>query len=243
MTAIRSDIASASSWSCVTYTNVMPTSRWIRLSSTCICLRSFRSSAPSGSSSSSTDGRLTSARASATRWRWPPESSPGRGGRALVERDQLERLRHALLDLRLRRPCAAQPEGDVLAHVEMLEQRVGLEHRVDVAAIRRDLGDVLAVEADRARRSAARSPRSAAASSSCRSPTGRAARRTRRCAILQRHLVDRGEAAEALRHALELDRQSPVPADARRVIVLLPVSTARPLSRRPSRRGSTTASR
>ena len=48
-----------------------------RLSSTCIAVRSLRSSAASGSSSSSTVGRLTSARASATRCRWPPESCVG----------------------------------------------------------------------------------------------------------------------------------------------------------------------
>jgi hypothetical protein len=55
----------------------MPTSRWIDLSSICISWRSFRSSAPSGSSSRSTFGRFTIARASATRWRWPPESCDG----------------------------------------------------------------------------------------------------------------------------------------------------------------------
>ena len=44
------------------------------ISSSCIALRSFRSSAPSGSSSRSTAGWLTSARASATRCCWPPES-------------------------------------------------------------------------------------------------------------------------------------------------------------------------
>ncbi len=37
--------------------NVMPTSCWMRLSSTCICLRSLRSSAPSGSSRRRTAGR------------------------------------------------------------------------------------------------------------------------------------------------------------------------------------------
>ena len=47
MTAIVSAIVIASSWSCVTWTNVMPTSCWIRFSSSCICLRSFRSRAPS----------------------------------------------------------------------------------------------------------------------------------------------------------------------------------------------------
>ena len=53
-TAMRSDIVNASSWSCVTKTKVIPTCRCSCLSSTCICSRSLRSSAPSGSSSSST---------------------------------------------------------------------------------------------------------------------------------------------------------------------------------------------
>ena len=56
MTAIVSAIVMASSWSCVTCTNVMPTSCWMRLSSICSCLRRRRSSAPSGSSSSSARG-------------------------------------------------------------------------------------------------------------------------------------------------------------------------------------------
>ena len=47
------------------------------LESSCICLRSFRSRAPSGSSSRSTRGLLTSARARATRCCWPPESCRG----------------------------------------------------------------------------------------------------------------------------------------------------------------------
>ena len=47
---------------------------WMSGSSNWVCSRSFLSSAPSGSSSSSSFGRLASARASATRWRWPPES-------------------------------------------------------------------------------------------------------------------------------------------------------------------------
>ena len=74
MIAIRSLIVSASSWSWVTYTNVIPTSTWMRLSSSCRLRRSLRSSAPSGSSRSSTVGRLTRARASATRCCWPPDS-------------------------------------------------------------------------------------------------------------------------------------------------------------------------
>src|SRR4028118_803486 len=52
----------------------MPTSSCRLLSSSCISLRSLRSRAPSGSSSRSTFGRLTRARARATRCCWPPES-------------------------------------------------------------------------------------------------------------------------------------------------------------------------
>ena len=92
MTAMRVAIDIASSWSCVTYTNVVPTSRWICASSTCSRCRSFRSSAPSGSSSSSTAGRLTSARATATRCCWPPDSCPGSAVAELLEPDELERL-------------------------------------------------------------------------------------------------------------------------------------------------------
>ena len=69
---MRSDITMASSWSCVTNTKAMPTSRCSDFNSTCICRRRFASSAESGSSSKSNRGRFTSARASATRCCWPP---------------------------------------------------------------------------------------------------------------------------------------------------------------------------
>ena len=57
---------------------VMPSSRW-RLDST-VCIRTLRwaSSADSGSSSRRICGSVTSERASATRWRWPPEIWPGK---------------------------------------------------------------------------------------------------------------------------------------------------------------------
>ena len=74
MTATRSDMVSASSWSWVTNTKVMPVSCCMRLSSICISLRSLRSSADSGSSRSSTFGRGARARASATRCCWPPDN-------------------------------------------------------------------------------------------------------------------------------------------------------------------------
>lgn len=76
-TATRSDIDSASLWSWVTKMKVIPSDCCSFFSSTCICSRSFKSVAPSGSSSSSTRGWFTSARAIATRCRWPPESWEG----------------------------------------------------------------------------------------------------------------------------------------------------------------------
>ena len=57
----------ASSWSWVTITQVTPTFSMMLTSSNWVCSRSFLSSAPSGSSSSSSLGFLARLRASATR--------------------------------------------------------------------------------------------------------------------------------------------------------------------------------
>ena len=149
MIAIRSAIVIASSWSCVTWMNVIPTSFWIAFSSSCICLRSFRSSAPSGSSSSSTRGLFTSARASATRCCWPPEScrglrlsSPSRPTslRMSSTRPRTSLAAHA---------AAAQAEGDVLEDRQVREERVRLEDRVHVALVGRPAADRLVAEVDR----------------------------------------------------------------------------------------------
>ena len=181
-TAMRLLIDSASSWSWVTNTNVMPTSRWIVLSSTCISSRSLRSSAPSGSSSSSTLGRLTRARARATRWRWPPRQLVGlavgearRGGPARASRRPGGGARPG------RRRLTLSPYSTLSLHRHVGEQRVVLEDGVDVAVVGRRPGDVGAVEQHGAGGRAVRSRRSSAAPWSCRCPTGRAGRRTRRC--------------------------------------------------------------
>ena len=81
---------------------------------------------------------MTRARASATRWRWPPESWPGRRCSIAAEFDHCQRL-HA--------PCLRassfadafdhQPIGHVLADRHMRKQRIVLEHRIDVALVRR----------------------------------------------------------------------------------------------------------
>src|SRR5690242_9617959 len=131
MTAMRSAIASASSWSCVTKTKVMPTSACNRFNSICMALRSFWSSAPSGSSRSSTFGRMTSARASATRCCWPPESCGGLPAAV------------GLLDAAL-----LEAERDVVDDVEVREQRVLLEDRVDLPLVRRHPDHRIAADQD-----------------------------------------------------------------------------------------------
>ena len=115
----------------------MPISFWIRFSSTWRFLRSFRSRAPSGSSSSSTFGRLTTARASATRCCWPPESwlglrfaspqSPTRSSSAWTRRSTSA----------LSTPLALEAVGDVVADAHVREQRVALEDRVRRPLVRR----------------------------------------------------------------------------------------------------------
>ena len=77
ITTICSATSIASSWSWVTKIVVTWTSSWRRRSQARSSSRTWASSAPNGSSSSSTLGSTASARASAMRWRWPPESCDG----------------------------------------------------------------------------------------------------------------------------------------------------------------------
>ena len=183
MTAMRSDIASASSWSCVTYRNVIPTSRWMPFSSTCICLRSFRSSAPSGSSSRSTAGRFTSARASATRCFCPPDSSRGFERSRPRSSHELERLAHARARSRPSAPSGAS------ARTPRCRARRGAR-RARSSGRRCSRCACTAAPSRPARprgrcgpRSAARTRRPSAASWSCRSRTGPSSEKNSPCRI------------------------------------------------------------
>ena len=75
--AMRSPILIASSMSWVTKMTVLRISRWRRRNSSCSRSRVIGSIAPNGSSMSMSGGSAASARASPTRWRWPPESCAG----------------------------------------------------------------------------------------------------------------------------------------------------------------------
>ncbi|CAM5633260.1 hypothetical protein SALBM135S_05152 [Streptomyces alboniger] len=73
-TAMRSPSRTASSMPCVTKTIVLDNSFWRRRSSSWSWVRTTGSTAPNGSSMSSTGGSAASARATPTRCCWPPES-------------------------------------------------------------------------------------------------------------------------------------------------------------------------
>jgi len=64
--------------------------------------------------------------------------------------DDLQELADALPDVILGSLAHLQPEPDVVGHVHVREQRVGLEDHADVPLVRRSVGDVLAVDRDRA---------------------------------------------------------------------------------------------
>ena len=178
----------------------------MRLSSICISSRSLRSRAPSGSSRSRTRGRLTSARASATRCRWPPESWPGLRLLVAVEADHPQRLARRAGRAR---PSATlrtiSPYATLSPHGHVREQRVVLEDGVDVALERRQARDVLRRGGGPGPRSAARSPRSSAASSSCPSPDGPSIEKNSPSAISRSMPSTAATSPKRLLDALEAD--------------------------------------
>ena len=63
-----------------------------------------------------------------------------------LQADDLEHFRHAVVDLLLAQLQQPEAEGNVVIYVQMREQRVFLEHRIDLALIRRHVVDPLAVK-------------------------------------------------------------------------------------------------
>ena len=139
----RSDIVIASTWSWVTAIVVIPVRSWIRRTSSCIASRSCLSSAASGSSSSSRLGSNTSARASATRCCWPPESERTARPAGVGQLDELERLAYAPVALAAGDLARRERVLDVARHRHVREQRVALEDEADVALVRRQRVDDL----------------------------------------------------------------------------------------------------
>ena len=171
-----------------------------------------------------TDGSRTIARASATRWRWPPERWRGRrSSRCWISSDSATRCdAGALLGLARGRGCAA---GSRCSRPRSCAGRARSSGRPS-----RRRGRAAGCASRRGRRcgrcprSAARGPRGRAARSSCRSPTARAARGTRRRAR-------RGRASAA--RATAASKRFSMP---RKLTSLMPASAARSTRARSARR-------
>ena len=106
--------------------------------------RTRASSADSGSSSSRRPGESASARATATRCCWPPESCAGYLRAGFRQADELQQLHDARLDLDFRHAAADEAVADVGGDRQVREQRVRLEDDAEIAVRRRQVGDFLA---------------------------------------------------------------------------------------------------
>ena len=120
------------------------------------------------------------ARASATRWRWPPDSA---AGPAVEEVGRARPSRRRAAPARRARPVGtlAHPEreADVLVDRHVRVEPVALEHHRDVAVLGLEVVDHAGRRSRSRPRSRPRARRSSAWSWSCRSPRGRAAPGTR----------------------------------------------------------------
>ena len=144
-TTTRSAIVAADgSW--VTMTMVWPKSSTARRRSPRISRPDFESRLPVGSSPKTTAGRVTRARATATRCCWPPDISAGRCVRRSPSPTASISVSSQLAVGAL--ATDAQRQGDVLLGGQDGEQVVGLEDEADRAAPQqREVAVVEAVEA------------------------------------------------------------------------------------------------
>ena len=129
-----------------------------------------------------------------------------------LELDQAQQLVDATADLRLLRPLAArldaQPEGDVLEHRHVAEQRIVLEDEADLPLAGADVVDALAAEAQRAGIGKIEPGEDA---QQRRLARARGAEQRDELAILDRQAdaAQRFEAAELLDDGVQLDGQDP----------------------------------
>ncbi len=91
------------------------------------------------------------ARASATRWRWPPESSLGRRSEQAVELDAARHLGHHAPALIVGHLADLQRIADVVVDRQVRVERVGLEDHGDVAVFGQDVVDAILADIDIAR--------------------------------------------------------------------------------------------
>jgi hypothetical protein len=80
-----------------------------------------------GSSASTSCGAVASARAIATRWRWPPESWPGRCRACWRQADGLQQIAHAF-------GPRCRPRAEPQAQ-RILDVFVGIQHRQQIEVL------------------------------------------------------------------------------------------------------------
>ena len=166
----------AASGSCVTITTVWPNSSTAVRSRPSTSSLDFESRLPVGSSANTTAGRDTSARATATRCCWPPDSSAGRCvSRSPSPTVSISRSNHS----RVRPPPRdRQRQQHVLLGRQHRDQVEELEDEAELVAPQpRELGvveagDLLAVERHGAATWAGRARRGCASAWTCQTRTG-----------------------------------------------------------------------
>src|SRR6187397_976162 len=119
--------------------------------------------------------------------------------RETLELDELEQLVHATADLLARPLPNRQPERDVVVNGHVLEGRVVLEDHPDPSCARRPVGDVRVTDQHLARVRRLE-PRDHTEERRLPAPAGAEQRRQRPLRDRDRHVRQRGELAEALRH-------------------------------------------
>ena len=147
---MRSEIDSASSWSCVTKIVVMPSSFWIGAD----FLAQRHAHLGVERRQRLVEQQQLRLRRQRAGQRHALLLAAGKlVGIAVAELRQLDELQHlgdALVGLRLWHAGDLEAEGDVLRDRQVGEQRIGLEHHADIALVGLQPGDVLAADDDRA---------------------------------------------------------------------------------------------
>ena len=187
-------------WSCVTIRIAVPSSTVSSLNRRTTLRVESWSSAAVGSSASTSFGRLASARAIATRCRWPPDSERGLWLMRWPSPSRSSIATPRLAHLRRREPAGKlQRHLDVLVGRQRLEQIVHLEDEADLAPHPHQFAgaeprQVAAEHLDAGPPAASAARRSASAAWSCRTPTGRSSRSAVRAGPRARYRTAPGSA-------------------------------------------------
>ncbi len=128
----------------------------------------------------------------------------GTAGAEAFQLDHRQRIVHARREFGLAHTRAAQAVGDVVEHVEVRKDRVGLEHHVGRSQMRRHVGDTRTLDIDFAARREFE-PGDHAQQRGLAAAGGAEQREKLATADRQDGVVDGSRAAEALGHVVDAD--------------------------------------